>query len=58
MRKITYGNRSMSGALNHNILTSVIQTAKMNGVDVIDTLKSQFVNGKNKALLKVITSPP
>jgi len=48
----------MSGALNHNILTSVIQTAKMNGVDVIDTLKSQFVNGKNKALLKVITSPP
>jgi len=58
LRKITYGNRSMSGALNHNILTSVIQTAKMNGVDVIDTLKSQFVNGKNKALLKVITSPP
>ncbi|MFA6636130.1 MAG: IS66 family transposase, partial [Candidatus Omnitrophota bacterium] len=58
LRKITYGNRSISGALNHNILTSVIQTAKMNGVDVIDTLKSQFVTGKSKALLKVITNPP
>lgn len=58
LRKITYGNRAMSGVLNHNILTSVIQTAKMNGVDVIDTLKSQFVTGKSKAFLEVITSPP
>lgn len=58
LRKITYGNRSQSGAMNHSVLTSVIQTAKMNGIDVIDTIKSQFVTGKSKALLKAITSPP
>jgi hypothetical protein len=58
LRKITYGNRSMSGVINHNVLTSIIQTAKMNGVDVIDTLKSQFVTGKSTKFLKTITSPP
>jgi transposase len=58
LRKITYGNRSRSGAMNHSVLTSVIQTAKMNGADVIDVLKRQFATGKNTAFLKTITSPP
>ena len=58
LRKITYGNRSKSGVINHNVLTSVIQTAKMNGIDVIETLKKQFVSGKNTTFLKAIANPP
>ncbi|MFH1836628.1 MAG: hypothetical protein ABH862_00755, partial [Candidatus Omnitrophota bacterium] len=58
LRKITYGNRSGSGVINHNVLTSVIQTARMNGIDVIETLKKQFVSEKNTTFLKAIANPP
>ena len=58
LRKITYGNRSLTGAINHNVLMSVIQTAKMNSIDVIDTLKKQFETGDNTAFLRAIISPP
>ena len=58
LRKITFGNRSKSGVKNHNVLTSIIQTAKLNGVDVIDTLKKQFETGENATFLKAVANPP
>lgn len=58
LRKITFGNRSESGVINHNVLTSVIQTAKMNGIDVLGTLKRQFETGKNTTFLRAIANPP
>ena len=38
-RKITFGNRSMKGAQNHNVLMSILQTAKLNNIDPIKTLE-------------------
>ncbi|GFP20261.1 hypothetical protein HKBW3S03_01763, partial [Candidatus Hakubella thermalkaliphila] len=38
MRKITYGNNSDTGAENHQIMMSVIETAKMNGVNPLHML--------------------
>ena len=37
-RKITFGNRSYKGAENHSILTSILQTAKLNNIYPITTL--------------------
>jgi len=38
MRKVTFGNRSPSGAINHSVLMSLIQTAKLNAVNPIRIL--------------------
>ncbi|MBF0216443.1 MAG: transposase [Candidatus Omnitrophica bacterium] len=46
-RKITYGNRSEQGARYHSVLMSVIQTAKLNGMDVLDTLKTILLCNDN-----------
>ncbi len=58
LRKITFGNRSESGVKNHNVLTSVIQTAKMNGIDVLETLRESSSVGKNSTFLSLIANPP
>ena len=34
-RKITFGNRSITGAENHSVIMSILQTAKLNGIDPI-----------------------
>jgi hypothetical protein len=47
LRKITYGNRSENGARYHSVLMSVIQTAKLNGMDVLDTLKTILLGNGN-----------
>lgn len=38
MRKITYGNNSPTGAENHQVIMSVVETAKMNGTNPLELL--------------------
>jgi transposase len=45
-RKITFQNRSLKGAKNHQALMSILQTAKLNNIDPIKAL-TQILNGKN-----------
>ena len=58
-RKITFGNRIPKGIANHSILQSIIQTARLNGIDCPKILK-EILCGKNtqrKRLLHSIRSP-
>jgi transposase len=58
-RKITFGNRSSKGTKNHSILQSIIQTARLNGIDCPGILK-EVLCGKDtqrKRLLNLIRSP-
>ncbi len=58
-RKITFGNRSQKGAVNHSILQSIIQTARLNNIDCPGILK-EVLCGKGtqrKRLLRSIRSP-
>ena len=36
MRKVTFGNRSALGALNQAVITSIIQTGVLNGIEPLD----------------------
>jgi len=40
MRKITFGNRAESGAANHSVIMSIIQTGILNGQEPIDIFRS------------------
>ena len=40
MRKITFGNRSISGARNHEIITSVLQTGILKGIEPLGIFRS------------------
>lgn len=53
-RKITFQNRSQNGAENHQVLMSILQTAKLNNLDPLQTL-TQILNNKNP-LSEVIAS--
>ena len=57
-RKITFGNRSISGAENHSVLMSILQTAKLNNMDPIKTLEDILLAGKKKNPFTKILSPP
>ena len=57
LRKISFGNRSLEGLKNHNVLMSVIQTAKLNHLDPLKNLREllqTFARPKTLAAL----SPP
>tara|TARA_B100000315_G_scaffold255574_1_gene299245 strand:+ start:1058 stop:2458 length:1401 start_codon:yes stop_codon:yes gene_type:complete len=58
-RKITFGNRSHKGTANHGILQSIIQTARLNGVDSLNILKELLLKKETqrKKLLHLIRSP-
>jgi len=56
-RKITFGNRSLKGARVHDVLMSILQTAKLNGLDPIDTLQKILLSAKNNPLSKVLAPP-
>jgi len=45
-RKITFQNRSLEGAQNHEVIMSILQTAKLNNIDPIKAL-SQILLSKN-----------
>ena len=44
MRKITFGNRSQAGARNHQVIMSILETAKLNGINPIDVFRSLSTN--------------
>lgn len=57
LRKITFGNRSVQGTLNHNVLMSVIQTAKLRNLNPMEFLRNWlFSFDKPNALANLI--PP
>jgi len=51
-RKITFQNRSYNGTQNHSVLTSILQTAKLNGLDPIQTLKDILLCADKTFVLK------
>lgn len=56
-RKITFGNRSDEGAKYHNVITSILQTAKLNGIDAIRTFEDILLKKKQFLLRTAISSP-
>jgi len=54
-RKITFGNRSPSGAENHSVIMSVLQTAKLNKLDPIRILKDILLKPQKQRLLKSLS---
>ena len=56
-RKVTFGNRSEKGVENHNVLASILQTAKLNNLAPLETLKAILI-GKNKRFFLRALSPP
>ena len=57
-RKITFGNRSLTGAQNHSVLMTILQTAKLNNIDPIKTLEDILLAGRKKNPFAKILSPP
>ncbi|MDP8215771.1 MAG: hypothetical protein P9L98_00390 [Candidatus Kaelpia imicola] len=51
-RKITFQNRSCRGAENHSILMSILQTAKLNGLDPIKTFEKILLCTDKLSILK------
>ena len=56
-RKITFGNRSLKGAKVHDVLMSILQTAKLNNMDPIDTLRKLLLGNRKNPLNKVAAPP-
>ena len=53
-RKLTFGNRSIQGTLNHSMFMSVIQTAKLNDKSPPETLFKLWTLPKNNPSLNFI----
>jgi hypothetical protein len=58
LRKITFGNRSLEGLKNHNVLMSIIQTAKLNGLDPLVRLRQLLLDSVSPAAIGGDLSPP
>ncbi len=56
-RKITFGNRSDRGAQYHNVIMSILQTAKLNGIDAIRTFEDVLLDVKQYPLLTALSPP-
>lgn len=56
-RKITFGNRSISGAENHSVIMTILQTAKLNNMDPIKTLGDILLTGKKNPFSKILSPP-
>ncbi|MDP3790323.1 MAG: IS66 family transposase [Candidatus Omnitrophota bacterium] len=54
-RKITYGNRSYNGAENHSVIMSILQTAKLNGIDPIGALEKILLRSPQNPLAKAFS---
>ena len=54
-RKITYGNRSIEGAQNHSVIMSILQTAKLNGIDPLTTLEKILLKSPQNPLAKALS---
>ena len=51
-RKITFGNRSLAGAENHSVIMSILQTAKLNGIDPIGAVEKILLRSPQNPLAK------
>ena len=59
MRKITFGNRSQTGAKNHQVIMSILETANLNGTcGPIDVFRSLSTNPKHLSFLPEKTRAP
>ncbi|MFZ2602993.1 MAG: IS66 family transposase [Candidatus Omnitrophota bacterium] len=56
-RKITFGNRSENGAQYHNVIMSILQTAKLNGIDAIRTFEDVLLGSRQYPLLTALSPP-
>ena len=56
-RKITNGNRSLTGAENHSVIMTILQTAKLNGMDPIATLEKILLQNKENPFSKILSPP-
>ena len=54
-RKITYGNRSIAGAENHSVIMSILQTAKLNGIDPIGAIEKILLRSPQNPLAKAFS---
>ena len=57
LRKITFGNRSTEGLQNHNVLMSIIQTAKLNRLDPLVRLRELLLNYASPKTLAALSPP-
>ena len=57
LRKITFGNRSAEGALNHNVLMSIIQTVKLKGLDPLKALRELLTSPDSIRTLAALSPP-
>ncbi len=57
LRKITNGNRSLSGAHNHNIIMSILKTALLNGLNPFDVMKEILVAPGKSRINALIRAP-
>jgi transposase len=58
LRKITFGNRSEKGAKVHDVVMSVLQTAKLNKKDPIETIKDLLLPAGKNPFAEILASPP
>jgi len=56
-RKITFGNRSENGAQYHSVISSILQTARLNGIDPINTFQDILLGVKQYPLLNALAPP-
>lgn len=54
-RKITYGNRSIEGAQNHSVIMTILQTAKLNGIDPLIALEKILLRSPQNPLAKAFS---
>lgn len=54
-RKITYGNRSIEGAQNHSVIMTILQTAKLNGIDPLIVLEKILLRSPQNPLAKAFS---
>lgn len=50
MRKITFGNRSTTGARNHQVIMSVLQTASLHGIKPLPIFLSLAINKEDSLM--------
>lgn len=56
-RKITFGNRSIKGILNHSVLMSILQTAKLNKLAPLQIFKKIFLLPEQERTVRILSPP-
>jgi hypothetical protein len=57
MRKLTFGNRSQKGIKNHSVITSLLQTSKLNNHYTPDVFQRLLTNPSQFTLKSLIRAP-